>query len=66
MPLNVMDAHFRSFEKLVLPVLVQQAIGVLGMKSMANGIILKSKTATPVEFSLCPQPPYVGRYYGHR
>jgi aryl-alcohol dehydrogenase-like predicted oxidoreductase len=49
MPLNVMDAHYRSFEKLVLPVLVEQGIGVLGMKSMANGIILKSKTATPIE-----------------
>src|SRR5690349_18459497 len=49
MPLNVMDAHFRSFEKLVLPVLVQEEIGVLGMKPMANGIILKSKTASAVE-----------------
>jgi aryl-alcohol dehydrogenase-like predicted oxidoreductase len=49
MPLNVMDAHYRSFEKLVLPELVKQSIGVLGMKSMANGIILKSGTATPVE-----------------
>ena len=49
MPLNVMDAHYRSFEKLVLPELVKQKIGVLGMKSMANGIILKSKTVTPVE-----------------
>ncbi len=49
MPLNVMDAHFESFEKKVLPVLVKQQIGVLGMKPMANGIILESKTATPVE-----------------
>jgi predicted aldo/keto reductase-like oxidoreductase len=49
MPLNVMDAHFRSFEKLVVPELVKQGIGVLGMKSMANGIILRSKTVTPVE-----------------
>ena len=49
MPLNVMDAHFRSFEKLVVPELVAQGIGVLGMKSMANGIILKSKTVTPTE-----------------
>jgi aryl-alcohol dehydrogenase-like predicted oxidoreductase len=49
MPLNVMDAHYRSFEKLVLPELVKQRIGVLGMKSMANGIILKSKTVTPTE-----------------
>src|SRR3984893_11177298 len=41
MPLNVMDAHYRRFEKLVLPQLVKRKIGVLGMKSMANGIILK-------------------------
>src|SRR5438477_619342 len=31
-PLNVMDAHFRSFGKHVLPVLVKEGIGVLGMK----------------------------------
>jgi aryl-alcohol dehydrogenase-like predicted oxidoreductase len=49
MPLNVMDAHFRSFEKLAVPELVKQGIGVLGMKSMANGIILRSKTVTPIE-----------------
>ena len=49
MPLNVMDAHYRSFEKLVLPELVKLQIGVLGMKSMANGILLKSKTVTPIE-----------------
>src|SRR5690349_23013045 len=49
MPLNVMDAHFRSFGQLVLPVLVEREIGVLGMKPIANGIILKSKTVTAVE-----------------
>jgi predicted aldo/keto reductase-like oxidoreductase len=49
MPLNVMDAHYRSFGTLVLPELVKQGIGVLGMKPMANGIILKSKTASPIE-----------------
>ena len=49
MPLNLMDAHFRSFGKLVVPELVRQNIGVLGMKSMANGILLRSKTVTPLE-----------------
>lgn len=49
MPLNVMDAHYRSFEKLVLPVLVKQKIGVLGMKSTGGGIILKSGTVTAME-----------------
>jgi aryl-alcohol dehydrogenase-like predicted oxidoreductase len=49
MPLNVMDAHYRSFEKIVLPELVKQNIGVLAMKTMANGAILKSKTVTAIE-----------------
>jgi hypothetical protein len=49
MPLNVMDAHYRSFAKLVLPELVKQDIGVLGMKCMGNGILLKSNTVTPIE-----------------
>jgi aryl-alcohol dehydrogenase-like predicted oxidoreductase len=49
MPLNVMDAHYRSFGQVVLPELVRQNIGVLGMKSMGNGIILKSNTVTPIE-----------------
>lgn len=49
MPLNVMDAHFRSFARKVVPVLVKEGIGVLGMKSMGDGYILKSKTVEPVE-----------------
>jgi diketogulonate reductase-like aldo/keto reductase len=49
MPLNVMDAHFNSFEKKVLPILLKNDIGVLGMKPMGDRIILESKTATPVE-----------------
>jgi aryl-alcohol dehydrogenase-like predicted oxidoreductase len=49
MPLNVMDAHYRSFEKDVLPELVRQKIGVLGMKSMGEGNLLKSNTVTPIE-----------------
>jgi len=49
MPLNLMDAHFRSFARLVVPELVRRGIGVLGMKSMANGIILRSQTVTPIE-----------------
>lgn len=49
MPLNVMDAHYRSFAKLVLPELVKHNIGVLGMKSLANGILLRSNTVTPIE-----------------
>jgi predicted aldo/keto reductase-like oxidoreductase len=49
MPLNVMDAHYRSFEKLVLPTLVERKIGVLGMKSMGNGLILRSGAVSAAE-----------------
>ena len=49
MPLNVMDAHFNSFEKKVLPVLTESGIGILGMKPMGDHIILESKTVTAIE-----------------
>jgi aryl-alcohol dehydrogenase-like predicted oxidoreductase len=49
MPLNVMDAHYKSFEQQVLPVLEKRGIGVLGMKSMGSGDILEAKVVTPLE-----------------
>jgi aryl-alcohol dehydrogenase-like predicted oxidoreductase len=49
MPLNVMDAHFRSFTHQVVPELVKAGIGVLGMKSLGSGAILRSNTVTAME-----------------
>jgi len=51
MPSNVMDAHFRSFSREAMPVALQHGIGVQTMKPFggADGIILKSKTVTPIE-----------------
>ena len=49
MPLNIMDAHYHSFAKKVVPVAVKHGIGVLGMKPLGGGIILQSKTVTPIE-----------------
>ncbi len=49
MPLNAMDAHYESFGQKVLPVLVKNEIGVLGMKPMGAGLLLRSKTLSPVE-----------------
>jgi diketogulonate reductase-like aldo/keto reductase len=49
MPLNVMDAHFRSFGHEVLPVLVRDGIAPLGMKAFGDHYILESKTVTPIE-----------------
>jgi aryl-alcohol dehydrogenase-like predicted oxidoreductase len=49
MPLNVMDAHFRSFARQVLPLLVKDEIGVLGMKPIGSGPILQSGVVTAVQ-----------------
>ena len=49
MPLNVMDAHFRSFARTLVPALVKEQMGILGMKPMADGMILKSKIVTAIE-----------------
>ena len=50
MPLNVMDAHFRSFSHMVVPEAVKQNLGVLAMKTMGDGVFLKSGAPiTPIE-----------------
>jgi aryl-alcohol dehydrogenase-like predicted oxidoreductase len=49
MPLNVLDAHYRSFERQVLPYLVEHGIGVLGMKSMADGNLLNTGLVSATE-----------------
>jgi predicted aldo/keto reductase-like oxidoreductase len=49
MPLNVLDATFRSFAQHVVPRLLKEGIAVLGMKPMANGAIVQNKIATPKE-----------------
>lgn len=49
MPINVMDWHYRSFQKEVLPVLLQKDIGVLGMKSMGDNFIVQSGAVTARE-----------------
>lgn len=49
LPLNVLDAHFDSFERSVLPVLRSKGIGALGMKPLAEGHIAKQGIATAEE-----------------
>lgn len=51
MPLNVMDAHFRSFGHLVLPHLVAEGIAPLAMKTFGDGVILKADAPIkPLEY----------------
>jgi predicted aldo/keto reductase-like oxidoreductase len=49
MPINIMDAHYRSFSQLVVPQAIKQGIGVLGMKCFGGGIILKSGVVEPMD-----------------
>jgi aryl-alcohol dehydrogenase-like predicted oxidoreductase len=49
MPINVMDAHFRSFRHLVVPELQKRNIGILGMKCFGDSIILKSKIVSAMD-----------------
>ena len=49
MPVNVMDAHFRSFTHGVIPVANKKGIGVLAMKTFGDGYILRSGTVQPME-----------------
>ncbi len=49
MPLNPLDAQYRSFADQVLPVLRKHGIGVLGMKPLAGGALLKAGAANATE-----------------
>lgn len=42
MPLNVLDAHYESFTRKVLPVLMERNIGILGMKPFAAGQLFEA------------------------
>jgi predicted aldo/keto reductase-like oxidoreductase len=49
MPVNVLDAHYRSFTKEIIPLANAEGIGVLGMKSLGAGLILESGAASAME-----------------
>jgi aryl-alcohol dehydrogenase-like predicted oxidoreductase len=49
MPVNALDAHFQSFQARILPIAQAQGIGVIGMKSLAGGHLLKGTELTPQE-----------------
>ncbi len=50
MPLNALDAHFRSFENEIIPICQEQSIAIIGMKSFADGSIFESGSGiTPEE-----------------
>jgi diketogulonate reductase-like aldo/keto reductase len=48
MPLNIMDAHFQSFEQTVLPVAKRLDMGIIGMKTFGDHHILDTGAVDPV------------------
>ncbi len=48
-PVNIFDAQFRSFGKLVIPKAQQMGLGILCMKSIGSGVLLKSNVVTAEE-----------------
>ncbi len=54
MPLNVMDAHFSSFEQIVVPIAVAHGTGILGMKAFGDNYILKSNVMPPMQMLQYP------------
>lgn len=49
MPVNLFDAHFRSFTHSVIPVAQKAGTGVLAMKTFGDGHMLKTNTFQPAE-----------------
>jgi predicted aldo/keto reductase-like oxidoreductase len=42
MPVNVLDPHYESFQREMIPICQKQGIAVIGMKSLAGGHLMKS------------------------
>ena len=67
MPLNVMDAHFRSFGHKCCRCWCAEGIAPLGMKAFGDHFILDSKTVTPIEcLHYCLNLPTSVQINGHR
>ncbi|MFZ5831993.1 MAG: aldo/keto reductase [Planctomycetota bacterium] len=49
MPINIMDAHYRSFQKEVVPVCVGRKIGVVGMKGLAGGALVRDGNLSAID-----------------
>jgi predicted aldo/keto reductase-like oxidoreductase len=49
MPVNALDQHFDSFQQKVIPVAQKHGMAILGMKPLADTLILKTNTVTAVE-----------------
>ncbi len=54
MPLNIMDAHYDSFEQTVVPMAVARGTGIIGMKAFGDPFILQSRVMPPMQMLQYP------------
>ncbi|TLU72108.1 aldo/keto reductase [Lichenicoccus roseus] len=54
MPLNIMDAHYDSFEQTVVPIALAHDTGIIGMKAFGDNFILKSRVMPPIQMLQYP------------
>ncbi len=54
MPLNIMDAHYDSFEKTVVPMAVARGTGILGMKAFGDPYIVQTGLMPPIQMLQYP------------
>ncbi len=54
MPLNIMDAHYDSFEQTVVPIALSHGTGIIGMKAFGDNFILKSRVMPPIQMLQYP------------
>ncbi len=47
MPVNLLDYHYRSFQDQIMPRLEDRGIGIIGMKSMSGGRLVKAGITKP-------------------
>jgi len=52
-PVNILDYHYRSFQKQLIPQAEEKGIGVIGMKSLASGRIFNTDLSVEEAISYC-------------
>ncbi len=57
LPINLLDAHFRSFEREVLPSLIERDIGVIGMKALSGRHLFETGVSAEEAISYCLTKP---------
>jgi len=64
MPMNPPDAQYDSFARKVLPILKERGIGIIGMKSLASGRLLRTGISADCAISCALSQPVDSLVFG--